>query len=58
MESFRAMVRGWLGKTLLTVIVLGMAGTGIEMYFAGGKVVAAKVNGTKIDQVEVDRATY
>lgn len=55
MESFRAMVKGWLGKALLVLIVLVMTGTGIEMYFAGGKVVAAKVNGTKIDQVEVDR---
>lgn len=55
MESFRAMVKGWLGKSLLALIVLVMAGTGIEMYFAGGRVVAAKVNGTEIDQVEVDR---
>lgn len=55
MESFRAMVKGWLGKALLALIVLVMAGTGIEMYFAGGRVVAAKVNGTQIDQVEVDR---
>lgn len=57
MESFRAMVKGWLGKALLALIVLVMAGTGIEMYFAGGRVVAAKVNGTEIDQVEVDRLT-
>lgn len=55
MEAFRAMVKGWLGKALLGLIVLVMAGTGIEMYFAGGRVVAAKVNGTKIDQSEVDR---
>lgn len=55
MESFRAMVKGWLGKALLTLIVLVMTATGIEMYFAGGKVVAAKVNGTEIDQREVDR---
>lgn len=55
MESFRAMVKGWLGKSLLALIVLVMAGTGIEMYFAGGQVMAAKVNGTKIEQVEVDR---
>lgn len=57
MESFRAMVKGWLGKTLLAVIALVMAGTGIEMYFAGARVVAAKVNGTKIDALEVDRQT-
>jgi peptidyl-prolyl cis-trans isomerase D len=55
MEAFRAMVKGWLGKVLLGLIVLVMAGTGIEMYFAGGRVVAAKVNGTQIDQTEVDR---
>ncbi|HEX4870049.1 MAG TPA: SurA N-terminal domain-containing protein [Moraxellaceae bacterium] len=57
MESFRAMVKGWLGKTLLVLIALVMAGTGIEMYFAGSRVVAAKVNGTKIDSLEVDRQT-
>lgn len=57
MESFRAMVKGWLGKALLALIVLVMAGTGIEMYFAGGQVVAAKVNGNQIDQSEVDRLT-
>lgn len=57
MESFRAMVKGWLGKTLLALIALVMAGTGIEMYFAGSRVVAAKVNGTKIDALEVDRQT-
>ena len=44
------MVKGWLGKALLALIVLVMAGTGIEMYFAGGQLVAAKVNGSKIDQ--------
>lgn len=57
MESFRAMVRGWLGKTLLALVALMMAGTGIEMYFQGSRVVAAKVNGTKIDALEVDRQT-
>ena len=57
MESFRAMVRGWLGKTLLALVGLMMAGTGIEMYFQGSRVVAAKVNGTKIDALEVDRQT-
>lgn len=55
MESFRAMVKGWLGKALLGLIVLVMAGTGLEMYFAGGQAMAAKVNGTEIPQAEVDR---
>ncbi|HET8730173.1 MAG TPA: SurA N-terminal domain-containing protein [Moraxellaceae bacterium] len=57
MESFRAMVKGWLGKLLLALVAVMMAGTGIEMYFAGSRVVAAKVNGTKIDALEVDRQT-
>lgn len=56
MEAFREIVKGWLGKGLLGLIVFGFAGLGIQSYFdGGGKVVVAKVNGTEILQPEVDR---
>lgn len=55
MEAFREMVKGWLGMTILGLIVLVLALTGIEMYFAGGNAVAAKVNGTEISQADFDR---
>lgn len=56
MEAFRGMVRGWLGKALLGLIVFGLAAFGIESYFSGGgKVIAAKVNGTEILQPAVDQ---
>ncbi len=55
MQAFREMVKGWLGKSILALIVLLLAVTGVEMYFAGGgKDVAAKVNGTEILQPQVD----
>lgn len=55
MEAFRDMVRGWLGKSLLVLLIVPFAIVGIESYFAGGgKVVAAKVNGTEILQSKVD----
>jgi peptidyl-prolyl cis-trans isomerase D len=55
MESFRKMVRGWLGYTILGVIVLVLAATGIEAYFSGGKLAAATVNGEDILQADLDR---
>lgn len=56
MEAFRDMVKGWLGKTLLVLLVVPFAIVGIESYFAGGgKVVAANVNGEKILQSKVDQ---
>lgn len=55
MEAFREMVKGWLGMTILGLIVLVLALTGIEMYFAGGNTVAVKVNGTEISQADFDR---
>lgn len=56
MEAFRDMVKGWLGKTLLVLLIVPFAIVGIESYFSGGgKVIAAKVNGTEIDQSELDR---
>ncbi|MDI1303145.1 MAG: SurA N-terminal domain-containing protein [bacterium] len=56
MEAFRGMVKGWLGKSILGLIVFGLAALGLESYFGnGGKVIAAKVNGTEILQREVDQ---
>lgn len=56
MEAFREMVRGWLGKAFLVLLVVPFAIVGVESYFSGGgKKVAAKVNGTDILQVELDR---
>lgn len=55
MQAFREMVTGWLGKSILAVVTLLLAVTGVEMYFAGGgKDIAAKVNGTEILQPQVD----
>lgn len=55
MEAFREMVKGWLGKVLLGLILAIMALTGIEMYFTGSAITAVDVNGTEITQAEVDR---
>jgi peptidyl-prolyl cis-trans isomerase D len=56
MQAFREMVRGWLGKTLLTVVTVGMAGLGIGSYFANdNKPVVAEVNGKKIYKTEFDK---
>ncbi len=55
MEAFRDMVRGWLGKSLLALIVLLLAFTGYESYNqANARVEAAKVGGEKIYADEVD----
>lgn len=55
MQGFRDMVTGWLGKSVLVLVSLLLAVTGMEMYFAGGgKDIAAKVNGTEILQPQVD----
>lgn len=56
MEAFRGMVKGWLGKSILGLIVFGLAALGLESYFGnGGKVIAVKVSGTEILQHEVDQ---
>ncbi|MGH8493514.1 MAG: SurA N-terminal domain-containing protein [Moraxellaceae bacterium] len=56
MEAFRDMVKGWLGKTLLVILVVPFAIVGLESYFSGGgKVVAAKVNGKEILEPEVEQ---
>lgn len=55
MEGFRNLVKGWLGKVLLVVLIVPFAIVGVESYFAGGsRVVVAEVNGEKIYQTELD----
>lgn len=56
METFRQLIRGWLGKVLLVIFLVPFALVGIEGYFQGmGKDAAAvKVNGVKITQTELD----
>lgn len=58
METFRQLIRGWLGKVLLVIFLVPFALVGIEGYFQGmGKDAAAvKVNGEKISQTQVDKA--
>lgn len=58
METFRQLIRGWLGKVLLVLFLVPFALVGIEGYFQGmGKDSAAvKVNGEKISQTELDNA--
>lgn len=56
MEGFRNLVRGWLGKVLLVILIVPFAIVGVESYFSGGgRVVVADVNGEKIHQPELDQ---
>jgi len=36
MESFRKVIKGWLGKVLLVLCLTPLAVVGIEGYFSGG----------------------
>lgn len=55
MEGFRNLVKGWLGKALLVILIVPFAIVGVESYFSGGsRVVVAEVNGEKIHQTELD----
>lgn len=58
MESFRGLIKGWLGKVLLVLFLTPLALVGIEGYFQGnGKDQAAiKVNKTEISQNVLDAA--
>lgn len=58
MESFRSLIKGWLGKVLLVLFLTPLALVGIEGYFQGnGKDQAAiKVNKTEIGQNVLDAA--
>lgn len=56
MEGFRNLVKGWLGKVLLVLLIIPFAIVGVESYFSGGgRVVVAEVNGEKIHQPELDQ---
>ena len=58
MESFRKVIKGWLGKVLLVLFLTPLALVGIEGYFSGGSKDAAKtVNGTEISQKELEALT-
>ncbi len=57
MEKFREMIRGWLGYTLLALLMVPFMFFGIESYFtsAGHDNTIATVNGEKIDRHEFEQ---
>ncbi len=58
MESFRKVIKGWLGKVLLVLFLTPLALVGIEGYFSGGnKDTAQTVNGTDISKKELESLT-
>jgi peptidyl-prolyl cis-trans isomerase D len=59
MESFRTLIKGWLGKVLLVLFLTPLALVGIEGYFSGGNKadVAKSVNDQDISNKEVESAT-
>ena len=58
MESFRKVIKGWLGKVLLVLFLTPLALVGIEGYFSGGNKDTAKtVNGTDISKEELESLT-
>jgi peptidyl-prolyl cis-trans isomerase D len=58
MESFRKVIRGWLGKLLLVLFLLPLALVGIEGYFSGGgKDTVKSVNGQDISEKELETLT-
>lgn len=56
MESFRKLIKGWLGKVLLVLFLTPLALVGIEGYFGGGKKdgVAKTVNDFDISEKELE----
>ncbi|OAL79748.1 peptidylprolyl isomerase [Acinetobacter sp. SFB] len=56
MESFRKVIKGWLGKALLILFLTPLALVGIEGYFSGGKSedTAKLVNGQEISKKELE----
>ncbi|WP_273779191.1 peptidylprolyl isomerase [Acinetobacter sp. GSS19] len=56
MESFRKVIRGWLGKVLLILFLTPLALVGIEGYFSGKNKadVAQTVNGQDISKKELE----
>jgi peptidyl-prolyl cis-trans isomerase D len=59
MESFRKVIKGWLGKVLLILFLTPLALVGIEGYFSGGKSEdsAKVVNGQEISKQELETLT-
>ena len=59
MESFRTVIKGWLGKVLLVLFLIPLALVGIEGYFSGSNKadVAKSVNGQDISNKELESAT-
>ena len=59
MESFRKVIKGWLGIVLLILFLTPLALVGIEGYFSGGNKenVAATVNGQEISKKELESLT-
>ena len=59
MESFRKVIKGWLGKALLILFLTPLALVGIEGYFSGGKSEdsAKVVNGQDISKKELEALT-
>lgn len=59
MESFRKVIKGWLGKALLVLFMTPLALVGIEGYFSGGnsKDSVQSVNGQDISAKELDNLT-
>ena len=58
MESFRKVIKGWLGKVLLILFLTPLALVGIEGYFSSGSKDAVKsVNGQDISEKELETLT-
>ena len=58
MESFRKVIKGWLGKVLLILFLTPLALVGIEGYFSSGsKDTVKSVNGTEISKKDLEQLT-
>lgn len=58
MESFRKVIKGWLGKALLILFLTPLALVGIEGYFSSGSKDAVKsVNGAEISKKDLEQLT-
>ncbi|MDM1493363.1 SurA N-terminal domain-containing protein [Acinetobacter indicus] len=59
MESFRNVIKGWLGKVLLVLFLIPLALVGIEGYFSGGNSAdsAKSVNGQQVSKQELEALT-
>ena len=59
MESFRKLIKGWLGKVLLVLFLTPLALVGIEGYFSGGNKdgIAKTVNDLEISNKDLEAQT-